>query len=883
MKTNELRQLFLDYFSKNGHKIIESAPLVPIDDPSLLWINAGITPLKKYFDGSVVPDNKRLVSSQKCVRTNDIENVGVTARHQTFFEMLGNFSVGDYFKKQAISFAYEFLTGSEWLNFDPDKLYFTYYPSDVECLEIWKEIGVAEDHLVPLEGNYWEIGEGPCGPCSEIFYDRGESFDSRGIEILHEDLDNDRYVEIWNIVFSQFNGSKDLARENYPELPNKNIDTGMGLERVASIIQDVPTNFDIDIFQIIIKEIEKLSNTNYDGQTAFKIIADHVRTACLAIADSALPSNEGRGYVLRRLLRRAIRYGVKIGFSEPFLYKLVVKVNESLPPYNFENQVSMIQTVIKNEEQKFFNTLESGEKKLSEFISSGFLSGENAFLLYDTFGFPIELTKEIANEKNISVDLDAFNELLNQQKNRSRSSRNEDAGLKKQSEVLFNVPTNSTFVGYNILQCISKVIAVIKDDDFVEIGSGEIGLVFDKTPFYAESGGQISDTGTINNIRINEVFKAPHGQHIHYISTDSEIKVGDDCVCKVDIEFRNNITINHSSTHLLNYALKSVLGQHIKQQGSYVCDQYLRFDFAHYDSVSESDIVEIENTVNKYLDEFSEITIDTMSIDEAKNLGASALFGEKYGDIVRVVKLGESLELCGGCHINSFDLIKRFGIISYESKGSGVYRIVASTNDNIKSILKDDTNILVNDIQQIIEKTKKIANNKDLEKLESDFTSLTANLDGYNAKISLNTIKEKLTEIKKTAEKQVKEHSTSKALGLIDFANDIQDICDLKTVIVKNDELSVDQSKAVIDDQFEKHKLDIMVLVNTTNNVVFIAKASDVAIEKGIKCGDLVKQAAIICGGNGGGRPNFAQAGGKNLEKIDDAMNKLTELIKSIC
>ncbi len=887
MKINDLRELFLKYFEENGHKIIDSAPLVPIDDPSVLWINAGITPLKKYFDGTIIPDNKRMVSSQKCIRTNDIENVGVTARHQTFFEMLGNFSVGDYFKKEAIQFAYDFLTNEKYLNFDIDKLYMTYYPSDEDTKKIWMEIGVKEEHLLPLDGNYWEIGEGPCGPCTEIFYDRGEEFDNRGIEILREDLDNDRYVEIWNVVFSQFNGSENLRRDEYPELPNKNIDTGMGLERVACILQDVPTNFEVDSFMLVNKEIEKLCGIAYTGQSSFKIITDHVRTACMAISDSAIPSNEGRGYVLRRLLRRAIRHGVKLGFNEPFMHKLVDVVNESLPCYDFTSQKDMVKTIIKNEEEKFFRTLESGEKKLEEFLSKGSLTGEEAFILYDTFGFPIELTIEVASESNIEVDTCEFNKHLEEQKNRSRSSRNEESGQKKQSEALLSLKEQSSFKGYHNIQCQCKVIAIIKDDSLVNSASGKIGLVFDQTPFYAESGGQVSDRGLIDLAEVLEVFKAPNGQHVHYIVADKEISIGDICLCKVDVEYRNNVTVNHSATHILNYSLNKVFGSHIKQQGSYVCNDYLRFDFAHFGSVGDEDIMEVERVARKSIEEWNLVSIEEMHKDEAIEMGAYAPFGEKYGDIVRVVKLGDSIELCGGCHISDFNQLENFAIVSYESKGSGIYRIVATTNDNINSVLTEELKIVVEDIKNMISKTEILANklgeSSKLDNVREKFNDLINNLSSYEDRVTLYELKNSLLDIKKNLDKKEKEIAANNAVSTLDVIDYIQDINDLKIVIYQDDTLDVDAAKAVIDAQFDKYQLDVMVFISSKNKVVFLAKASDKAIDKGIKCGDLVKEAAIICGGNGGGRPNFAQAGAKDKTKISEAVEKLTFSINSIC
>lgn len=882
MKTVEIRELFLKYFEKQNHMIVESAPLVPINDPSLLWINAGVVPMKKYFDGSEIPKNKRMVNSQRCIRTNDIENVGYTARHHTYFEMLGNFSIGDYFKKEAIAFALEFLTSKEWLGLDVNKLYMTYYPSDTESKNIWLDLGIDESHLVPLDGNFWEIGEGPCGPCTEIFYDRGEKYDKRGVELLFEDIDNDRYIEIWNVVLSQFNSKDELDRKDYPELPNKNIDTGMGLERIACIMQETSTNFEIDIFAKIINEIAKLSGVEYSGQTEFKVIADHIRTLCLAINDSALPSNEGRGYVLRRILRRAVKYGVRLGFNEPFMYKLVGVVEETLPFYDFSDNIKMIETIVKNEEEKFYQTLSSGEKKLDEFIKKGSISGEDAFVLYDTFGFPVELTIELAAEAGINVDINEFNKFLEIQKERSRSSRNEDNGLLNQSETLLNLKVNSSFIGYNTLKSKSNIIAIIKDDKLVESASGEVGLILDATPFYAVSGGQVSDHGKINGMEVTSVVKAPHGQHIHFVC-GNDIKLGS-CDCVVDEKFRHDTTLNHSATHLLNYALKQHFGNHIKQQGSYVCDKYLRFDFTHFETVTDEDIVQVENMVNEYINSWSDVLIREMPIDEAKELGAAALFGEKYGDIVRVAKLGESLELCGGCHVEKISDIKKFAIASFESKGSGVYRITATTSSHIDQLLKEAFSTLVNSYDELNGKIKEVLHKLpdiDVEaKYESSlekFNDLKQNISSYSNRIELNEIKNVFSDFKKSIDKIVKERETN--VDDIDLDVDIKTVNDMKVAIFKIEGLSVDAAKAVVDNTFENESLDLIFVASVSDNVVFLAKASDVAISNGIKCGDLVKEAAIICEGNGGGRPNFAQAGGKNVSKVEDALEKVREMI----
>lgn len=884
MKTAEIRKLFLKYFEDRDHMVVESAPLVPINDPSLLWINAGVVPMKKYFDGSEIPKNLRMVNSQKCIRTNDIENVGYTSRHHTYFEMLGNFSVGDYFKKEAIPYAYEFLTSNSWLGLDAEKLYYTYYPSDLETKEIWLSLGIDESHLVPLDGNYWEIGEGPCGPCTEIFYDRGEKYDSRGEELLFNDIDNDRYIEIWNVVLSQFNSKAELERKDYPELPNKNIDTGMGLERIACIMQDVATNFETDIFTVIMDEISKLSNIEYTGQTEFRVIADHVRTLCLAINDSALPSNEGRGYVLRRILRRAVRYGVKLGFEEPFMYKLVSTVEKSLPFYDFSENASMIEKVIKSEEEKFYKTLSSGEKKLEDFIKKGSISGEEAFLLYDTFGFPIELTIEIAASSGINVNIDDFNQYLEEQKNRSRASRDEDTGLLTQSETLLNLKVMSKFVGYDTYEVATKIVAIIKDDELVEQASGKMGLILETTPFYAEGGGQVSDIGFINDIEVLSVVKAPHGQHIHMIDASNTVSL-EEVTAKINTEFRVDVSANHSVTHLLNYALKQHFGEHLKQQGSYVCDKYLRFDFTHFETVSDSDIVEIENLVNSYINNWTNISIEEMNIEDAKQKGAAALFGEKYGDVVRVVNLGESLELCGGCHVDSISNISKFAISSFESKGSGVYRINATTSRYINETLKDAFNTIVVSVEELVEKINQSAKelnedmsankvyNSNLEK----YNQLKSNFDSYVNRVELLEVKNEFSEIKKVLDKQLKEAAQN--IDDLDVEINIENINGRNVSIFKVENISTDAAKTLVDTTFEEQALDLIFVAAISDKVVFLSKATQSAVDSGINCGNLVKEAAIFCEGNGGGRPNFASAGGKNVSKVDDALKKIKELI----
>ncbi|MFV0498665.1 MAG: alanine--tRNA ligase [Bacilli bacterium] len=875
MKTVEIRKKFLQYFEEHGHKIIDSAPLVPINDPSLLWINAGVVAMKKYFDGSEIPQNLRMVNSQRCIRTNDIDSVGYTSRHHTYFEMLGNFSIGDYFKKMGIFYAFDFLTSAKWLGIDVKKLYMTYYPSDFETRDIWISLGIEKNRLIPLEGNFWEIGEGPCGPCTEIFYDRGECYDLRGEELLINDVENERYIELWNVVLSQFNSKDGVKREDYEELPSKNIDTGMGLERVACIMQNVKTNFDTDIFEGIMNKISELSNVTYNGQTEFKIIADHVRTLTLAINDSVIISNEGRGYVLRRILRRAVRYGFNLGFEEPFMYKLVRSVANSLPFYKLDKSANIIEKIIKNEEEKFFKTLALGEKKINSFLSKGSLSGKEAFLMYDTFGFPIELTKEIAHNLNVSVDVEEFNNLLIKQKERSRDARNEDHGLMIQNETLLDLDVDSKFIGYDTLANKTKIVAIIQDDELKSSAIGEMMVVLEQTPFYAKSGGQESDCGYINGNEVLDVIKAPHNQHLHIINSSSQVLL-ESCECIVDEKYRKDVTRNHSATHLLNYALKSYFGDHVKQQGSYVCNKYLRFDFTHYGDVFDKDIIEIEKLVNNYILEWENISIEEMGIDEAKSLGAVALFGEKYGNVVRVVKLGKSIELCGGCHVNELSCIDKFAIVNFESKGSGVYRITAATSDYIAKILQDSLEEQFKAIDNLIDKIQDSCSDAELKVngIYDDITDINEiknNLVKYDNKLTIYKYKNKLSKARKAIDKK-RNNDANVDLNIEKYIND-------KKAIITIENTNVDAVKTFIDNSFEKYKLEVIFVVIKNDSAIFIAKASENAIKTGINCGELVKTAAKICGGNGGGKSTFAQAGAKNLNLVDKAIEKVKEMI----
>ncbi|MBE3555017.1 MAG: alanine--tRNA ligase, partial [Thermicanus sp.] len=698
MKASEIRRKFLTFFEGKGHKIQPSASLIPVDDPSLLWINSGVATLKKYFDGRLVPENPRITNAQKSIRTNDIENVGKTARHHTLFEMLGNFSVGDYFKKEAIEWAWEFLTDPKWIGFDPERLSVTIHTEDDEAYHIWHDIiGLPDERIIRLEENFWDIGEGPSGPNSEIFYDRGPEFgnDPNDPE-LYPGGENERYLEVWNLVFSQFNHNPDGS---YTPLPSKNIDTGMGLERMASILQNGKTNFDTDLFLPIIHKTEEISGEKYgvdpEKDVSFKVIADHIRAVSFAIGDGALPSNEGRGYVLRRLLRRAVRYGRKLGIMRPFLYELVPVVGEIMEDYYPEvlENAPFIQKVIRAEEERFLETLTEGLALLEELVQQAKekgrteISGEEAFKLYDTYGFPFDLTRDYAAEKGLKVDEKGFEAAMEEQRERARAAREEVESMQVQNPLLKELKVESRFVGYDELTASARVSAIIHEGSLADqVGTGEeCSVILDTTPFYAESGGQVADLGVIRGegllLEVKNVQKAPNGQHLHTVFVKEGVLLqGAEVVAEVDGEARKGTVKNHTATHLLHQALKDVLGSHVNQAGSLVTPDRLRFDFSHYKAITPEELERIEAKVNEQVWRSLPVTIRFKPLEEAKKMGAMALFGEKYGEIVRVVQVGDySLELCGGCHVRNSAEIGLFKIVSESGIGAGVRRIEAVT------------------------------------------------------------------------------------------------------------------------------------------------------------------------------------------------------------
>ncbi len=898
LKGYEIRQLWLDFFKSKGHAVIPSAPLVPHDDPTLLWINAGVAPLKKYFDGREKPTNPRMCNAQKSIRTNDIDNVGRTSRHHTFFEMLGNFSIGDYFRDEVIPWATELLFDEKWFGFPKDKIYITYYPEDLDTFNKWIENGVDKSHLIALPGNFWEIGEGPCGPDTEIFFDRGEKYDPEnlGIKMLEEDMDNERYIEIWNIVFSQFNSVTNLSRDEYPELPSKNIDTGSGLERLACIFQETETNYETDLFLPLINFVENYTGIKYEGENkmAFRVIADHVRSVSFAVADGAVISNEGRGYVLRRILRRAVRYGKRLGINEPFLYKMVSIVVENMKQYYsylMEKQ-AIIEKIIKTEEENFLRTLETGEKKLNDIIANNknkglnTISGKDAFLLYDTFGFPIELTEEISAEVSFSVDIEGFKEELNAQKMRARAARSDMQSMNTQNEAYLNFDLESEFVGYDTLVVNAKVIGLFNNNELVKSSNGNCVIVFDKTSFYAEMGGQVGDKGELicdnNSFEVINTFKLPNGQHAHLVNLGKTVlNVGDNVVLNVNEDFRNNVCSNHSATHLLNESLRRVLGSHVAQQGSLVSDERLRFDFNHYNNLTNEEILKIENLVNEEVNKATTVKTLLLSKDEALKTGAQAAFGEKYGDVVRVVDMDFSKELCGGTHVNNTSEIGKFALISIESKGSGIFRIEALTGNNVLNTMSEYLSSNKEEITTLISKAKELVNKADADNFKLDMPKfeipviLGSYQDIINYRNAVETARKLVKDLEKAYDNMFRSKNSS---SYKTYLEEVEVINGISVLVKKTENINIDVLKDIIDKVSAELSKSVVFFANVVNDqkIIFIAKAK----ENAANCGMLVKNAAIITGGNGGGRPDFAQAGGKDVSKVDAALQMVKESIK---
>ncbi|PAE90982.1 alanine--tRNA ligase [Shouchella clausii] len=872
LSSASVRQMFIDFFKEKGHSVEPSASLVPFEDPSLLWINSGVATLKKYFDGRVIPENPRIVNAQKSIRTNDIENVGKTARHHTFFEMLGNFSIGDYFKEQAIEWAWEFLTDKKWIGFPQERLSVTVHPEDEEAYRYWHQhIGLPEERIIRLEGNFWDIGEGPSGPNSEIFYDRGPEYgDDPNDPELYPGGENERYLEIWNLVFSQFNHNADGT---YTPLPKKNIDTGMGLERMVSVIQDTPTNFETDLFMPIIEATEALASATYkEADTAFKVIADHIRTVAFAVGDGALPSNEGRGYVLRRLLRRAVRFAKSIGIDRPFMYELVPVVGAIMKDFYPEvaDKQDFIARVIRTEEERFHETLNEGLAILSDIIEKAkatnkeTIAGEDAFRLYDTYGFPIDLTEEYVHDEGLTVDRAGFDQEMEQQRQRARAARQESASMSVQEDVFGEVKTPSVFVGYEHTETDAVITTLVRGKEKVEqaVQGDVIQFFLDETPFYAESGGQVADRGMIvtdtGQAVVKDVKKAPNGQHLHTAEvTIGEISAGQQASARIEVRERLDIVKNHTATHLLHQALKDVLGEHVNQAGSLVSSERLRFDFSHFGQVTPNELQQIEEIVNEKVWQALPVDISIQRLEEAKAAGAMALFGEKYGSEVRVVRVGDySLELCGGCHVRNTAEIGLFKITSESGIGAGVRRIEAVTSKGAYQFLSEQTAILkdaaerlkakrLSDVPQRIESLQ-----EELRKAQRENESLTAKLGQAEAG-NLND--------------QVKE------------------IGGVAVIAAQVDAKDTEALRSMVDTLKQAHEKAVIVLAaKTGNKLAFVAGVTKPAIAEGFHAGKLIKEVAARTGGGGGGRPDMAQAGGKDPAKLDEALAYVHEYVKSI-
>lgn len=867
LSLNVLRKKFLDFFESKGHLRLNSFSLIPQDDNSLLLINAGMAPLKHYFTGERVPPSTRITTCQKCVRTLDIDNVGKTSRHGTFFEMLGNFSFGDYFKEEAIPWAWEFLT--EVLEIPEALLYPSVYVDDDEAFDIWIKTGVKAEKIVRLgkEDNFWEIGAGPCGPCSEIYFDRGKKHGC-GKPDCKPGCVCDRFVEIWNIVFTQFEND---GNGNYTRLKNPNIDTGMGLERLACVMQGVGNLFEVDTIKNIMLKVCEIADIDYTGSdtpgdVSLRVITDHIRTAVFLISDGVIPSNEGRGYVLRRVLRRAARHGKLIGIERSFLFELcdiVIGESKTAYPELCEKRDYIIKTV-SVEEERFRQTIDTGLSILDKMISEceGILSGEVVFKLYDTFGFPIDLTKEITAERGVKLDEEGFNNLMNQQRQRARDARASigDLGWSGDELNYIDKSNKTIFTGYSEAESDCEIINIIKDGEPVsELTGGKAVILLDRTPFYAESGGQVGDTGEIvTKTGVFPVFdtkKTQEGQYLHIGKLkEGKLSLGRS-TAKVNIQRRGDIMRNHSSVHLLQAALRRVLGSHVEQAGSYVDDKHARFDFTHFSALSSEEIAEVENLVNEQILAGSDIKIREMSVAEAKTEGALALFGEKYGDTVRVVKMGDfSTELCGGTHLTNTAMVGLFKILTETSVAAGVRRIEAITGRN--------TLIYINEKEQLIESVR---------------TALKANSTG-DIIDKANSI---IDEIKQT-KKELDEKNTVFALEKInDALENAGKIGNIRLVRCRFENIPVDALRTAGDRLRDKHSDLVFVFATVIEGkVLFVAGCGRAAVVAGAHAGNILKAISPFVKGGGGGRPDSATSGGKNPSGLGNAFDAVTDILK---
>lgn len=861
----EIRQMWLDFWKSKGHSVEPSANLVPVNDPTLLWINSGVATLKKYFDGSVTPENPRITNAQKSIRTNDIENVGKTARHHTMFEMLGNFSIGDYFRDEAIEWGFELLTSPEWFDFPKEKLYMTYYPADTDSYNRWIALGVEPSHLIPLEENFWEIGAGPSGPDTEIFFDRGESFDPEniGIRLIEEDLENDRYIEIWNIVLSQFNADPEVPRSEYKELPNKNIDTGAGLERLVAVMQGAKTNFETDLFMPIIREVETLSGKTYDqdgDNMSFKVIADHIRALSFAIGDGALPGNEGRGYVLRRLLRRAVMHGRRLGINQTFLYKLVMVVGQIMESYYPEilEKKDFIEKIVKREEETFARTIDAGSGHLDQFLAQlkeegkDTLEGKDIFKLYDTYGFPVELTEEMAEDAGYKIDHDGFKAAMKEQQDRARAAVVKGGSMGMQNETLANITELSEF-NYDREKLEGQLSVIVVDNERSEaVSEGQALLVFDQTPFYAEMGGQVADHGVILNdngeviANVIDVQKAPNGQALHTVEVLANLSVDTKYMLKVDHKRRFAVEKNHTATHLLHAALHNIIGKHATQAGSLNEEEFLRFDFTHFEAVTAEELRRIEEEVNKQI--WNAIKVQTIEsdVETAKSMGAMALFGEKYGKLVRVVVIGDySVELCGGTHVSNTSEIGLFKIVKEEGIGSGTRRILAVTSKQAFEAYRKEEDAL-----------KEIAS-----------TIKAPQIDQVPTKVA--SLNEQVRELQKEVA-ELKEKAADAQAG--DVFKDVKEVNGHTYIATQVSVSDAGALRTFADNWKQKDYSDILILVAAIGEKVNVLVASK---SKELHAGNVIKALAPIVSGRGGGKPDMAMAGGSDASKINDLLNEV--------
>ena len=869
--TAEIRQTFLDFFNSKGHEIVASSSLVPHNDPTLLFTNAGMNQFKDVFLGIEKRPYTRATTAQRCVRAggkhNDLDNVGYTARHHTFFEMLGNFSFGDYFKHDAIHFAWELLTSKEWFNLPKDKLTVTVYETDDEAYEIWeKEIGIPKERIVRIgdnkgapyaSDNFWQMGDtGPCGPCTEIFYDHGDHIWGGPPGSAEED--GDRFIEIWNIVFMQFNRHSDGTME---PLPKPSVDTGMGLERIAAVLQHVDSNYEIDLFKKLIHDAAQVIQTKDLESKSLRVIADHIRSCAFLISDGVLPSNEGRGYVLRRIIRRAVRHGHMLGAKGIFFYKLVkplIDVMGSAAVELAKNQ-KIVEDALKIEEEQFLKTLERGlfllDQELVK-ITDSVLPGDVAFKLYDTFGFPLDLTADVCREKNITIDEDRFNQCMEEQRKRARES----SAFSVDYSNVIKLDDKTEFLGYQATETSAKVIAIFQNGQKVESANAgdEAIIILDKTPFYGESGGQIGDKGILTsaNAEFTVLDSQKYGKSIGHIGNlvKGSLKVGDLVTAAIDVELRERIRRNHSATHLLQAALQQILGNHVHQKGSLVNDSYLRFDFSHNQSITQEQIVEIENLVNRQIRYNLPVDIELMPIDEARNKGAMALFGEKYEDIVRVLTMGDfSIELCGGTHVNRTGDIGLFKIISESSIASGVRRIEATSGQNAMDFIHHEANLL-SQIAQLV---------------KSDKSAVLVRV-------------EQLLEQTKLLEKNIEQLKAQKASQQsAQLINQCEKINNKNLLIAKLDNVEAKVLRTMIDDLKNQLKTGVIILAAVNDDKINLAAGVTNDLINVVKAGELVSQLALKVGGKGGGRPDFAQAGGMDLSALPEALSSMKKEISN--